>query len=69
MNVECIWRGFPKTVTEFGEAFPDKEACRRFLVELRDGEASLGALSAAALTCGSWRAAVSSVPSAGTRGV
>ena len=37
MDGESIWRGFPKTVAEFDEAFPDEEACRRFLVDLRWG--------------------------------
>jgi len=35
MDYEMIWRQFPKTVDEFDERFPDDEACRRFLVELR----------------------------------
>lgn len=37
MDYERIWREFPKSVVEFEERFPDDEACRRFLVELRWG--------------------------------
>lgn len=32
---EAIWRCFPKTLEEFERTFPDEEACRSFLVELR----------------------------------
>lgn len=39
MHFEYLWRAFPKTVAEFDEAFPDEEACRRFLIELRWGGA------------------------------
>lgn len=37
MDYERIWREFPKTVSEFDQRFPDDDACRRFLVELRWG--------------------------------
>lgn len=34
---EGLWRKFPKTLAEFEAAFPDDEACRRFLIEVRWG--------------------------------
>ena len=34
---ERLWREFPKTLPEFEAAFPDDEACRRFLIEVRWG--------------------------------
>ena len=38
VDLERIWREFPKTVEEFEAAFPDEDACRRFLVLLRWGD-------------------------------
>ena len=37
MNQEDLWRSFPTTATEFEAMFPDEEACRRYLVEVRWG--------------------------------
>lgn len=37
MNEEVLWRGFPTTATEFEAMFPDEEACRRYLIEVRWG--------------------------------
>lgn len=32
---EALWRGFPKTLTEFEERFASEEACRKYLAECR----------------------------------
>ena len=37
MRAEESWRGFPKTLAEFDERFPDEAACRAHLIELRWG--------------------------------
>jgi transposase-like protein len=37
MDLEELWRTFPRNVAAFEEAFPDDEACRRYLVEVRWG--------------------------------
>ena len=37
MNIEDMWRSFPKTATEFEAMFPDDEACRRYLIDVRWG--------------------------------
>ena len=37
MNQEDLWRSFPTTATAFEAMFPDEEACRRYLVEVRWG--------------------------------
>lgn len=37
MDEEDLWRSFPTTATEFEAMFPDEEACRAFLVEVRWG--------------------------------
>jgi len=34
---EAVWRGFPRTLAGFEDAFPDEESCRRFLIKLRWG--------------------------------
>lgn len=38
VDFEAIWRGFPQTLEEFEQAFPDEESCRRFLISLRWGD-------------------------------
>jgi len=35
MNQEDLWRSLPTTATAFKAMFPDEEACRRYLVEVR----------------------------------
>jgi transposase-like protein len=37
VDQEALWRSFPSTATEFEAMFPDEEACRRYLIEVRWG--------------------------------
>ena len=37
MDLEELWREFPRDAGSFERAFPDDEACRRYLVEVRWG--------------------------------
>jgi transposase-like protein len=37
MTSDDLWQGFPKTLAEFDERFPDEAACRSYLIELRWG--------------------------------
>lgn len=37
MDLEELWRAFPKDVLAFDKAFPDEEACREYLVQIRWG--------------------------------
>lgn len=37
MNCEDLWRSFPTTATEFEAMFPDEDACRRYLIQVRWG--------------------------------
>lgn len=37
MDLDELWRRFPKDVAAFDEAFPDEEACRRYLADARWG--------------------------------
>ncbi len=38
MDLEYLWRSFPKTATEFEAMFPDDEACRHYLIKVRWGD-------------------------------
>ena len=35
MIQEDLWKSFPGTATEFEAMFPDDEACRRYLIQVR----------------------------------
>ena len=35
MHRDALWRGFPKTLSEFDERFCSEEACRDYLAECR----------------------------------
>ncbi len=61
VDFEETWRGFPQTLAEFEEAFPDEAACRSFLIKLRWGETSRSIADAIANRSGSFPTAVSSV--------
>lgn len=37
MSLEELWQQFPRTLAEFDERFPDEEACRRYLIDVRWG--------------------------------
>jgi transposase-like protein len=37
MGQDELWLNFPKTLAEFDKRFPDEEACRAYLIELRWG--------------------------------
>ena len=37
MHPETLWREFPSSLDEFEERFPDEEACRAYLIDLRWG--------------------------------
>ncbi len=38
MGPEQLWREFPSSLADFEERFPDEEACRAYLIELRWGD-------------------------------